>query len=71
MKTWHWITLAAITVASTALQLFGPKSAHPHAWDIVPAFYALFGFVGCILIIVVSKALGRKWLQKREDFYDD
>jgi len=71
MKNWHWITLAAITAASIAFQFWGPKSAHPHAWDIVPAFYAIFGFAGCILIIVVSKALGKKWLQKREDYYDE
>ncbi|MCD5412429.1 hypothetical protein M1M87_00555 [Thermodesulfovibrionales bacterium] len=37
----------------------------------VPAFYALFGFISCILIIVIAKALGHKWLLRRkEDYYD-
>jgi hypothetical protein len=71
MKTWHWMALAGITVASIILQLFGPPNEHPHAWDVIPAFAAMFGFVGCILIIIISKALGKRWLQKREDYYDD
>jgi hypothetical protein len=71
MKTWHWIALGALTVGSLALQLFGPEHPHPHAWDRIPAFYALYGFVGCILIIVISKGLGKAWLQKREDYYDE
>lgn len=36
------------------------------AW---PGFYALFGFISCVVIIVVSKLLG--FLLKRgEDYYD-
>ncbi|GAB4171269.1 MAG: hypothetical protein Tsb0017_03250 [Geothermobacteraceae bacterium] len=34
-----------------------------------PGFYALFGFVSCVVIILVSKALGF-WLKRREDYYD-
>lgn len=36
------------------------------AW---PGFYALFGFVSCVIIIVVSKLLGF-WLKRGEDYYD-
>lgn len=39
-------------------------------WDLVPAFYALFGFVSCVLIVVASKALGKAWLQRKEDYYE-
>lgn len=35
-----------------------------------PAFYALYGFLSCAVIIAVSKLLGRLWLQKGEDYYD-
>jgi hypothetical protein len=44
---------------------------HPHFWwEYVPVYDALFGFLGCLLIILLAKTLGRFWLQKREDYYD-
>ena len=36
-----------------------------------PAFWAVFGFVGCVLLIVLSKAFGHAGIMKREDYYDD
>ena len=39
-------------------------------WSAIPGFFALFGFFGCLLIIVFSKFLGRILLYKREDYYD-
>ena len=36
------------------------------AW---PGFYAFFGFVACVVIILVSKLLGFA-LKKPEDYYD-
>ncbi len=38
-----------------------------HTWL---GFYAFYGFVSCVLIIVISKALGKLFLFKKEDFYD-
>ncbi len=46
---------------------------HEHVhfwWEKIPAFDAIFGFLGCIIIVVVSKALGHSWIQKDEDYYD-
>lgn len=34
-----------------------------------PGFYALFGFISCVVIIVVSKLLGFA-LKRKEDYYD-
>lgn len=39
-------------------------------WDEIPGFSAVYGFISCVLIIVVSKFLGHKWLMKKEDYYD-
>lgn len=39
-------------------------------WEEIPGFYAIYGFIGCVLIVIVSKALGSYWLQKPEDYYD-
>jgi cell shape-determining protein MreD len=36
----------------------------------VPGFIAVFSFVGCIVIIVASKWLGKALLQRREDYYE-
>ncbi|OGW16579.1 MAG: hypothetical protein A3G93_14000 [Nitrospinae bacterium RIFCSPLOWO2_12_FULL_45_22] len=48
-------------------------SHHDHApfwWHKLPAFDALYGFIGGILLIIVAQALGRYWLQKDADYYD-
>jgi hypothetical protein len=70
MKRIHWILLGLLTLGTLAVQYLGPEHPHPQAWDAIPLFYPLFGFVGCALIIVISKALGKALLQKREDYYD-
>ncbi len=71
MKTWQWLTLGFITAVTVGLQLYGPQLEHPHAWDAIPGFYGMFGFVSCVLIVVVSKLLGKWLLQRREDYYDE
>jgi hypothetical protein len=44
---------------------------HPaFAVEKIPAFYAAYGFLGCALIVAVSKIIGKIWLQRREDYYD-
>jgi len=70
MKPLYWAFLALVTLASLGMQVLGPEHAHPQSWDRVPLFYAAYGFVGCTVIVVVAKTLGKWWLQKREDYYD-
>ena len=36
-----------------------------------PAFWSVFGFVGCVLIIVGSKWFGHAGIMTREDYYDE
>jgi hypothetical protein len=46
---------------------------HPEvhfSWEALPVFSAVYGFIGCIVIILGSKAIGRLWLQRREDYYE-
>ena len=72
MKRWHWISLAVLMAGSSVVErILAPDPHHSsHWWSHLPGFYGLFGFVGCIGIIVVSKLLGKKWLQKDEHYYD-
>ncbi|MEN8135037.1 MAG: hypothetical protein ABFS18_05810 [Thermodesulfobacteriota bacterium] len=39
----------------------------PEHW---PFFWAVFGFVACALIIIVSKWFGHLGIMTREDYYD-
>jgi len=48
------------------------RPEHPHfLWEKIPVFDAIFGFFGCILIVLGSKALGHHGIQKDEDYYND
>lgn len=72
MKTLFLILYASLIlsiVAGILVQTF----LHPHAyfwWEEIPVFSAVYGFIGCIVIIVASKAIGHFWLQKEEDYYE-
>lgn len=67
MKRWHWVALALLALASVVAQL----SAEAHyVWERIPAFFAIYGFIGCLLIIYVSKWVGKRFLQRDEDYYD-
>lgn len=39
-------------------------------WQKIPCFFAIFGLIFCILIVIVSKFIGHLWLQRKEDYYD-
>jgi hypothetical protein len=40
----------------------------PEHW---PAFWSVFGFIACALIIYVSKWFGHSGIMTREDYYDE
>ncbi|MFH1088081.1 MAG: hypothetical protein V1737_05815 [Chloroflexota bacterium] len=69
MKRILIMTLAAVLLSIIIdLSLHRGKGDFP--WSSVPGFFALFGLVGCVALIVVSKWLSHRWLQRREDYYD-
>lgn len=41
-----------------------------HAWEELWGFYALFGFVACVALVLTAKEM-RKVLMRDEDYYDD
>ena len=41
-----------------------------HDWENVPAFYAIYGFVGCVTLVLIAKQM-RKFLMRGEDYYDE
>jgi hypothetical protein len=47
--------------------LYHRHSLHP--WQSWRGFYAVYGFVGCVLLVLIAKLL-RKWVKRPEDYYD-
>lgn len=41
-----------------------------HSWENMPAFYAIYGFVGCSILVFVAKWM-RTFLMRGEDYYDE
>ena len=45
---------------------------HAHTWpEKIPGFWSVFGFIACVLIIIVSKWYGHLGIMTREDYYDE
>lgn len=63
MKTWHWIALAVLTLISLILEMVVLNHR-------VPGFYILLGFLGCVVMIYVSKWIGYLFLFRDENYYD-
>ena len=39
--------------------------------DNIRGFWSLFGFIACVLIIIISKWIGRLGLMQDESYYDE
>jgi hypothetical protein len=64
------VVLALLVVVDALPWVVDKEHAHG-AVERWPGFWAVFGFIGCALLILVSKAFGRAGIMKREDYYDD
>jgi hypothetical protein len=44
---------------------------HPHfPWEKWPGFYATYGFVACVVLVVAAKYILRPLVKRKEDYYD-
>ena len=62
--------LAALVLLDAIPALVDKHHAHT-AVEKFPGFWAVFGFVACVVIILVSKGFGKAGIMKREDYYDE
>lgn len=73
MKRRLWLVflvgLVLSILADLALSLV-EEGRHGFWWNSLWGFFALFGFIGCVLLVLVSKWLGHYWLQRKDDHYD-
>ncbi|MCH1504178.1 hypothetical protein OAN94_05750 [Verrucomicrobiales bacterium] len=43
---------------------------HPYLkWETWPGFYAVYGFVACVLLVLISKHVLRPLVMRDEDYY--
>jgi hypothetical protein len=73
LKTVVWVScavLALVVVLDAIPAVVDKEHAHtgPEHW---PGFWAVFGFVGCVVIILFSKWFGHLGIMTREDYYED
>jgi uncharacterized membrane protein len=73
LKTLVWIcygVLALVVLLDAIPAIVDKEHAHTGI-EHVPGFWAAFGFVACVLIIIVSKWFGHAGIMTREDYYDE
>jgi uncharacterized membrane protein len=70
LKRLGFLLLALIILAEVLLPLIFSGGHHHFGFEGWPAFGSLYGLLSCVLIIVVSKFIGKLWLMRREDHYD-
>jgi hypothetical protein len=61
------VAMALLVLADIVI----PAAYTRFPWDGIGGFAAFYGFISCVLIIVISKALGYGLLYRNEDYYDD
>jgi hypothetical protein len=68
-----WLSVAGVLTALTvALEVVYRDASHAYFWwQAVPMFDLIYGLVGCVVIVLVSKWLGHAWLQRAETYYGD
>lgn len=53
--------------------LVGDFFVNKHAyfgWEEWPEFYAVYGFVACVVLVLAAKYILRPIVKRREDYYD-
>ena len=67
VKKIAYIVLILIIVTD----FFIPRHEIHFIGDQIPGFWSLFGFVACILIILISKWIGHLGVMQDENYYDE
>lgn len=61
--------ILALLISADAL-LVNKEHAHTGA-ERIPGFWSVFGFVACVLIVILSKWYGHAGIMTREEYYDE
>lgn len=61
--------LFVLSFISFAAELFIHKYTY-FDWEKWPMFYGSYGFISCVVLVLVAKYIVRPLLMRGEDFYD-
>lgn len=61
---WIWIVSLGLIFVGTVVASYidDPEK--------LPVYYAVFGFAGCLVLLFLTKVIGKKALMRKEDYYD-
>jgi hypothetical protein len=71
LKTLVILCLAVLALLIGVDALFVDKESAHTAVEHLPAFWSVFGFVACAVIVLLSKWYGHAGIMTREDYYDE
>lgn len=63
------VLLALLVLLDAIPAIVDKEHAHTRA-EHLPAFWSIFGFVGCAVLIVASKWFGHAGIMQSEDYYE-
>ena len=61
----------AVLILIILIDFFIPRYEIHFYGDRIPGFWSLFGFVACILIILISKWIGYLGIMQDENYYNE
>ncbi len=62
---------ALVLLGSLIAEVFYSHPEHAeYWWQTMPGFFAVFGFIGCLVLILGAKILGSRWLQRHDRYYE-
>jgi len=62
--------LVVLVVLDAVPSVVNKEHAHT-AIEHLPVFWAVFGLLGCLVLVVFAKSFGHLGVSKREDYYDE
>ncbi len=65
MRRWQKAALGGFAAAGVLGQVVDPGQG----WEAIPGSFALFGALGCLLLMGVAKGLGKIGISREPDFY--
>ena len=70
LRRWFYVSLAVIVV----LEIAAPYVLHDEhtyfGFEHLPAWGSVYGLISCLVIILVSKWIGKMFLERGENYYD-
>ncbi|MCC5788081.1 MAG: hypothetical protein JJT75_00460 [Opitutales bacterium] len=63
MTPMAWAVLVILLIGTVVAGIFDEETGFP-------LFYSVFGFAGCLLLLFLTKVVGKKALSRKEDYYE-